>query len=207
MKLWPDGATKSPFCYNPLGSEVHMSVEPIVTVADLEAMPDDNNRYEVIDGELFVSKSPGIPHQAVSMNLSYLFSKYLDQNPLGRVFAASGIIFSDVDAVIPDLVFIRRERMGEVISGDRIVAAPDLVIEILSPGPENRRRDRIVKRQLYAKFGVKEYWILDLEARSIEIYVLKDASLEAWATFGPNDSVRSTVLDGFEQPASAIFSI
>ena len=184
-----------------------MSVEPIVTVADLEAMPDDNNRYEVIDGELFVSKSSGIPHQAVSMNLTYAFLKHLEQHPVGKIYATPGVIFSDIDAVIPDLVFIRRERMNEVISGDRIVAAPDLVVEILSPGPENRRRDRIVKRQLYAKFGVKEYWILDLETKSIEIYVLKDGSLQSWAIFGPNDTIRSTVLVGFDQPASAIFSI
>ncbi|HKF59166.1 MAG TPA: Uma2 family endonuclease [Blastocatellia bacterium] len=184
-----------------------MSVEPVVTVADLEAMPDDNNRYEVIDGELLMSKSPGVPHQAVSMNLSYLFSKYLDLNPQGRVFAATGIIFSDIDAVIPDLVFIRRERLPEVIDGDRIVAAPDLVIEILSPGPDNRRRDRVVKRQLYAKFGVKEYWIIDLENKLVEAFVLKDRSLDSCANLGLNDTIRSTVLTGFEAPVSAIFSL
>jgi Uma2 family endonuclease len=184
-----------------------MSVEPVVTVADLEAMPEDNNRYEVIDGELSMSKSPGVPHQAVSMSLSYLFSKYLEVNQLGRVFAGTGIIFSDIDAVIPDLVFIRRERLSEVIDGDRIIAAPDIIIEILSPGPENRRRDRVVKRQLYAKFGVQEYWILDLENKQVEIFVLKERCLDSWATFGMKDIVRSTVLVGFEAPVSSIFSL
>ena len=184
-----------------------MSVEPVVTVADLEAMPDDNSRYEVIDGELLMSKSPGVSHQAVSMNLSYLFSKFLDLNPIGRVFAATGIIFSDIDAVIPDMVFIRRERLPEVIDGDRIVAAPDLVVEILSPGPDNRRRDRIVKRQLYAKFGVKEYWIIDLENKQVETFVLKERSLESWSTLGLNDIIRSPILAEFEAPVSAIFSL
>ena len=194
---------KDRFCYNRVGLDVHMSVEPIDTAADLETMPDDNNRYEVIDGELFVSKSPGIPHQSALRNLISMFSRHAD---VGEVVPTPGVIFSDIDTVIPDLVFIRRERMNEVISGDRIVAAQDLVVEIGAPGPENRRRDRIVKRQRYAKSGVKEYWILDLETKSIEIYVLKDGSLQSWATFGPNDTVRSTVLVGFDLPASAIFS-
>src|SRR5262249_13156089 len=184
-----------------------MRVEPIVTVADLEAMPDDNNRYEVIDGELFMSKSPVVPHQAVSMNLTCMFLKFLEQYPMGSLLATPGVIFSDIDAVIPDLVFIRRERMNEVISGDRIVAAPDLIVEILSPGSDNRRRDRVAKRQLYAKFGVMEYWILDLEIKPIEIYVLKDRVLDLWATLGVKDLMRSTVLAGFNAPVSAIFSI
>src|SRR5262245_10523528 len=179
-----------------------MSVEPIVTVKDLEAMPEDGNRYEVIDGEIFMSKSPGIPHQRASMKVTSLFLTYLGDHPIGELLPTPGVIFSDTDAVIPDLVFIQRERISEVISGDRIVAAPDIIIEILSPGPENRRRDRVVKRQLYSKFGVKEYWILDLENKSIEVFVLKDNSLAQWATLGINDTMRSTVLAGFDPPVS-----
>src|SRR5215831_6195080 len=111
-----------------------MRVEPIVTVADLEAMPDDNNRYEVIDGELFMSKSPGVPHQRASMRVTSLFLSYLGEHLVGELLATPGVILSDIDAVIPDLVFVRHERMREVISGDRIIAAPDIVVEILSPG-------------------------------------------------------------------------
>jgi Uma2 family endonuclease len=184
-----------------------MSVEPVVTVADLEAMPDDNNRYEVIDGELLMSKSPGVPHQRVLRNLISEFTRHPSVDSAGEVLPNPGIIFSDIDAVIPDLVFIRRERIPEVIDGDRIVAAPDLVIEILSPGPDNRRRDRIVKRQLYGKFGVKEYWIIDLENKQVETFVLKERSLESWATLGLNDTIRSAILPEFEAPVSAIFSV
>ena len=184
-----------------------MSVEPVVTVADLEAMPEDNNRYEVIDGELLMSKSPGVPHQRVLRNVISEFTRHPTAVSAGEVLPNPGIIFSNIDAVIPDLVFIRRERLPEVIDGDRIIAAPDLVIEILSPGPDNRRRDRIVKRQLYAKFGVKEYWIIDLESKQIEIFVLKERSLNSWLTLGVNDTIRSTVLAGFEAPVSAIFSL
>ena len=184
-----------------------MSVEPIVTVADLESMPEDNNRYEVIDGELLMSKSPGVPHQRVLRNLISEFARHPEVDSMGEVLPNPGVIFSDIDAVIPDIVFIRRGRVSEVISGDRIVAAPDLVVEILSPGPENRRRDRVVKRQVYAKFGVREYWILDLENKSIEIYVLKDGSLSPWATLGANDMIRSPVLVGFDAPVSGNFSL
>jgi len=184
-----------------------MRVEPIVSVADLESMPDDNNRYEVIDGELLMSKAPGIPHQRVSMRLTSLILRHLAEHSLGEVLATPGVIFSDIDAVIPDLVFIRRERLTEVISGDRIVAAPDLVIEILSPSPENRRRDRVVKRQLYARFGVKEYWIIDLENKQVEVFILKERSLDSWATLGVNDTIRSAILAGFEAPVSAVLSL
>jgi len=184
-----------------------MRVEPIVSVTDLESMPDDNNRYEVIDGELFMSKAPGIPHQRVSMRLTSLILRHLAEHPVGEVLATPGVIFSDIDAVIPDLVFIRRERLTEVISGDRIVAAPDLVIEILSPSPENRRRDRVVKRQLYAKFGVKEYWIIDLENKQVEVFILKERSLDSWATLGVNDTIRSAILAGFEALVSAVLSL
>lgn len=180
-----------------------MSVEPIVTVADLETMPDDNNRYEVIDGELFVSKSPAVPHQRALRNLIPLFLNHKDA---GEVLPNPGLIFSDLDAVIPDLVFIKRERIKEVISGDRVIAAPDLVVEILSPGPDNRRRDRIAKRQLYAKFGVQEYWIVDLENKSLEIYILRDSRLESTGVLGLSDTIRSTILVGFNQPVAAIFS-
>ena len=133
-------------------------IEPIVTAADLEAMPDDGNRYEIIEGELLFSKASGVPHQRVSGELFYEFRSYLGEHPTGEVImiATPGLTLSETDAVIPDLVFILNERASEVITGDRLTAAPDIVIEILSPGADNLRRDRVAKRQMYAKFGVKE---------------------------------------------------
>ena len=92
--------------------------------------------------------------------------------------ATPGLIFGQYGAVIPDLVFYTHERGEEIIANDRLIAAPDIVIEILSPGRENVSRDRIAKRQLYAKYGVKEYWIADSENRSVEIYRLTDKGLE-----------------------------
>ena len=158
-------------------------IEPLVTVDDLDAMPEDGNRYEVIEGELFVSRAPGVPHQRVSTNAVAIFWNYLAENPIGEVIATPGLIFGKFSGVIPDIVFYTHERAKEIISGERLVAAPELVIEILSRGSENVARDRIVKRQLYAKYGVAEYWIVDAENRAIEVYRLQNGTLELAVNF------------------------
>ena len=126
-------------------------IEPLLTVADLDACPDDNNRYELIGGELFVSRAPGIPHQRVLNNLQFAFGLYLKENPIGILVPGAGAIFSDYDAVIPDIALVRNERWDQVVTGEKFTGAPDLVIEVMSPGKENRNRDLLVKRQLYAK--------------------------------------------------------
>jgi Uma2 family endonuclease len=182
-------------------------IEPLLTVADLDACPDDGNRYELVAGELFVSRSPGISHQRVLHNLQLEFGLYLRQNPIGILVPGTGAVFSDYDAVIPDLVFVLNERWAEVVSGTRITRAPDLVVEIISPGSENRRRDLSVKRQLYAKYGVGEYWIVDPESRSVEIYRLTGSGLEKIATMIDSDKITSPLTPGFELSASALFNL
>jgi Uma2 family endonuclease len=182
-------------------------IEPVVTVADLNAMPDDGNRYETIDGELFVSQAPGIKHQIVVGNLFLLVSSYLRRRPIGEIIATPGLVLSRKDAVIPDLVFIRTERLGKVISGDRLVAAPELVMEILSPGSDNKRRDRTVKRQLYGKFGVKEYWLVDPKKCLIETYVLEGRTLKLLSTLGEADKLSSAILPGLHCPVGSIFDL
>src|ERR1051325_381970 len=111
------------------------------------------------------------------MNLAGAFISYLQRNPIGEILTTPGVIFSDFNGVIPDLAFISYERRDEIALGDRITGAPDLVIEIVSPGAENERRDRIAKRQLYGKYGVKEYWVVDPYQRTIEVYRFKAKSL------------------------------
>jgi Uma2 family endonuclease len=123
-------------------------IEPLMTVAELDALPDDGNRYELIGGELFVSRAPGIPHQRVLLNLEIALSDYLVNHPIGILVPGAGAVFSDYDAVIPDLVLVTSARWEKVVANDRFVGAPDLVIEIISPGEHNRQRDLSVKRQL-----------------------------------------------------------
>jgi Uma2 family endonuclease len=176
-----------------------------MTVTDLEAMPDDGNRYEVIEGELFVSRAPGLTHQQVSTNLVYLIRLYLEKNPIGVVVATPGLILSEFSGVIPDIVFFRHGRREEIVSGERLTGAPDLVIEILSPGVENKRRDRIAKRQLYARYAVPEYWVVDLGHRTVEVYHLHEESLEMAHMFSLGDEVTSSAMPGFVCAAESIF--
>lgn len=182
-------------------------IEPLLTVADLDACPDDGNRYELIGGELFVSRAPGIPHQRVLLNLEIGLSDYLKDNPVGILVPGAGAIFSDYDAVIPDLAFVRNERWDEVVSGEKFTGALDIIIEVVSPGTENLRRDLSVKRQLYAKYGVKEYWIVDPDNRSILIFRLGEQKLQEIATLKADDELTSPIFPAFELKVSAIFNL
>jgi Uma2 family endonuclease len=179
-------------------------IEPLMTVEDLDAMPEDGNRYEVIEGELFVSRAPGLPHQLVTANIVHQLMTYLDNNPIGRILPTPGLIVSQFSGVIPDLVFYSHARGKEIIANDRLNAAPEIVIEILSPGRENIARDRVAKRQLYAKHGVSEYWIVDSENRAVEVYRLANQSLELAAVLKDDQEITSPSLPGFRCPLSKI---
>jgi Uma2 family endonuclease len=183
-------------------------IEPLLTVADLDAFPDDDgNRYELIGGELFVSRAPGIPHQRVLLNLEIALSDYLKANPIGILVPGAGAIFSDYDAVIPDLAFVCNERWDLVVTGEKFTGALDLVIEILSPGPQNRQRDLSAKRKLYGKFGVKEYWIVDSENLEFLVLRLEGQSLEESAVFKSDDELTSPLLPGFQLKINTIFRL
>jgi Uma2 family endonuclease len=184
------------------------TIEPLLTVADLDAFPeDDGNRYELIGGELFVSRASGIPHQRVLHNLQMEFGLYLKAHPIGILVPGAGAIFSDYDAVIPDLAFVRHERWDQVVTGEKFTGAVDLVVEILSPGTVNRRRDLIAKHQLYGKYGVAEYWVVDSEDRCVLIYRLQGDSYEEISRIGAEDEITSPLLPDFRLKVSDIFNL
>jgi Uma2 family endonuclease len=137
-------------------------------------------------------------HQTASGEIFFSIRSFLRQNPIGVIVATPGVFFSNIDAVIPDLVFLATGTVGETVQADRIHGAPDLAIEILSPGAENARRDRVAKRYLYAKFGVKEYWVVDPVGRLIEVYRLDAAALVLSETLSENEEVTSALLPGFK---------
>ncbi len=182
-------------------------IEPLMTVADLEAMPDDGNRYELIEGELFVSCAPGLTHQIVSDNIIYLIRRYLDIHPIGIVVSTIGLILSDYNGVIPDIVFFRYEDYDRLVSNERLYAAPDLVVEILSAGSENIRRDRVAKHELYGKYGVKEYWMVDREEQTLEVYRLRDQSLELELKLRGDAVLTTPLLPDFSCNARQIFAL
>jgi Uma2 family endonuclease len=180
-------------------------IEPLMTVDDLEAMPEDGNRYEVIEGELFVSCAPGLTHQIISGNIHTILGMYLHDNPIGTVIATLGLILERYSGVIPDLVFFSNQRGVKIIDGERLVATPELVVEILSPGAQNIARDRVAKLQLYGKFGAQEYWIVDSANRAVEIYVLRDSTLSLQDKLIGAAVITSPSLPGFECSVARFF--
>lgn len=178
----------------------------ILTVADWEAMPHgDGNRYEIIEGERFVSPSPGLTHERVLVRLILLIGNFLETSPVGEPAANVGVILSDVSAVIPDMVVFLNEQSDTIISNDRLKGPPALVIEILSPGPANIQRDRLTKLHLYDKHGVPEYWIVDPPNMALERYVRQGTSLVLLERLADEDILSTTTLPGFSCKVSEIF--
>jgi Uma2 family endonuclease len=182
-------------------------IRPLLTTADLEALPESDQRYELIDGDLLVSRAPHIVHQFAISNLLYALKEYLSRNPIGRVVPEPGVVLSDNDSVRPDIAYLTNERFIEILSGGKLHGAPDLVIEILSAGVENERRDRNIKRRLYGKYGVKEYWIVDWHAINVEVHRLGESGLALIETLGDEDSLTTPLLPGFEYKVIRIFDV
>ena len=184
------------------------SAEIQLTLADLEAAPDDGNRYELIDGGLHVSASPAFPHQNALAQLVIAIGIYLREHSAGIVVPGLAVVFDDHTAVVPDLVFLTHERRRRIMEGGRLVDAPEIAIEIVSPGYSNERRDRHLKLRLYSERGVGEYWIVDPSARAIEIYRrAAGGSLERTVTLGPADTLTTEFLPGFSVTVGTLFTI
>jgi Uma2 family endonuclease len=146
----------------------------VLNYKDYEALPNDGRRYEIHEGDLSVTPAPGTRHQEVSGNLFVALYTHVKARGLGKVFAApTDVILSDITIVQPDLVYVASDRLGAV-SSRGIEGAPTLVVEILSPS--TIEIDRHTKLQLYARYGVPYYWIVDPEARLIEAYRLEAGS-------------------------------
>jgi Uma2 family endonuclease len=182
--------------------------EPPLIIADLEAAPDDGNRYELIEGELHVSSSPSYFHQKILIHIIRAFLAYLDKNPVGEVTTNVGVIFDDYNGVIPDLVYFSHERGKRILKGDRFSGAPEIVIEILSPGSSNIRRDRHLKQKLYSSRGVDEYWIIDPETRTIDVHrKRKEGGLQFAVSLQENDELTTPVLPDFRVSVAALLKL
>ena len=176
------------------------------TSANLKSLPDDGNRYEIIDGELHMSKQPHYYHQDVCGELYGVLWDWNRTSGLGRVVFAPGLIFAEDDDVVPDVVWISNERLSATLEADwKFHDAPELVIEVLSPGSTNERRDREAKLQLYSRRGVSEYWIVDWRLRSIDTYRRDQAQLHYVATLFEADTLQSPLLPGFSCLVALLF--
>lgn len=176
-----------------------------LTYEDYLQFPEDGKRHELIDGEHYVTPTPVRKHQAIVTNLSGLIWSHLQQHPIGRVYSAPfDVIFSNNDVVEPDLLYISNERAQQIETSPWVKGAPDLVIEIGSPS--TRRRDETIKRRLYERFGVQEYWIVDPEIDAIKVFRRIDERFERVAELLENDDVLATpLLPALEMKLAKIF--
>jgi Uma2 family endonuclease len=180
--------------------------ETVLTVADLELMPEDGNIYEMIEGEIIPSRAPELSHQEISGNIFQSIKNFLDQNAVGKVWVTPGVIFDEFNSAIPDVAFVSSERLSDLIVEGRTRGVPDLMIEVISPGAVNRRRDRIVKKHTYGKFGVKKYWVVDPESRTVEIYRLDGRELKLAAALTGEDEITSPLLAGYRFKVESVFA-
>ena len=177
-----------------------------LTYDDFLLFPDDGQRHELIDGEHYVTPSPNAKHQAIVMNISALIWTHLQQHPGGRVFTAPfDVVFSEFDVVEPDVLFISEARKNDVLTARHVRGAPDLVVEVGSPG--TRKRDEMIKRRLYERYDVAEYWVVDPELDVIKVYRRSTAGYARVADLScENGDVLSTpLIPGLEMPLSRIF--
>ena len=173
---------------------------------DFLRFPDDGKRHELIDGEHYVTPTPGTRHQRISENLHWLMRSHLEQNPVGEVFSAPyDIVFSNFDVVVPDLIYLSHERAKTVLTEKHASGAPELVIEIASK--RTRERDETIKRRLYARSGVEEYWLVDPEVDAIRVYRRAEAgygrAIELSREKG--DVLETPLLPGLRLPLALIF--
>ena len=176
------------------------------TSTDLESMPDDGKRYEIIDGELYVSKQPSWHHQYTCLRIATALDSWSRLSGAGQVNLAPGLIFAEDDDVAPDVVWLSNERLAHTLAEDgKLHSAPELVIEVLSPGRANEKRDRDAKLKLYSRRGVSEYWIIDWLRQQIAVYRCHDLALHLIATLQAGDTLETPLLPGFSCALATLF--
>ena len=175
---------------------------PKLAYEDYANLPDDE-RYELIDGELMPMPSPKEIHQAICGAIFMSVGMFANAMALGRTyFAPFDVILSDFNVVQPDIIFVSNAR-SRIITEDNIRGAPDLVVEILSPSTADY--DRTVKRELYERYGVPEYWLVDPYAKTITILRLGADGYNVHAVYGEGDALSSPTLAGFSMNLSELF--
>jgi Uma2 family endonuclease len=187
-------------------SNIERSTGMKLTYDDFVLFPDDGKRHELIDGEHYVTASPNTKHQQVLVELLFLIRSWLEGHPVGHVFAAPyDIVLSHFDVVEPDVIYLSNERAAEIMTAAHLRGAPELVVEIGSPS--TRQRDETIKRRLYERMGVSEYWVVDPELDVVRVYRRdgerfarpQELSREA------GDTVTTPLLAGLALPLSRVF--
>jgi Uma2 family endonuclease len=183
----------------------HSMAAALMTYEDYVALPDDGNRYEVIEGELCLVPAPNRKHQRISFKLALLLGNFVESHHLGEVyFAPFDVKLSDINVVQPDLLYVSNGRL-DIMSDVGAMGAPDLAVEVLSTS--TRRRDEVTKLRLYENFGVDEYWIVDASRVAVRTYRRSRNKLALVSELSDEDGVMLTtpLLPGLAIPLAAIF--
>lgn len=186
-------------------SPLYSTPKKIYTYQDYLDLPEDGKRYEVINGELIMAPAPSTGHQSVSGNLEFELRKFVEKHNVGKIFDAPiDVLLSEHNVLQPDILFIANERK-HVITEKNIFGAPDLVVEIVSPS--SGYYDLIEKKEIYEKFGVKEYWIVDPKKRWLEIYFNDNGKFRLAQRAEKTGTAKSTILTGFEIQLDRLFDV
>ncbi len=177
------------------------------TTRDLDVIADDGwTRHEIIDGEHYVTRAPHIRHQGAASRLNTRLQVWSESTGLGQAFQTPGVIFTPTDAVIPDVIWVSHDRLTHGIDdAGHFTVAPELVVEILSPGDQNHQRDKEFKLKLYSRHGVEEYWIVNWPLKTIDIYRHHNGGLEFVVTLLAADTLTSPLLPDFSAGVGALF--
>ena len=177
-----------------------------LTYDDFVLFPDDGLRHELIDGEHYVTPSPNTKHQKIVITLAARIFNWVEEHRAGKVFVAPfDVVFTEFDVVEPDVLYMSNERADEILTDANVRGVPELVVEIGSPS--TRRRDETVKRLLYERAGVSEYWVVDPELDIVRVYhrdgerFARPAELSAEA----GDVLTTTLLPGLALQLVDIF--
>ena len=174
----------------------------LVTYEDYRDMPEDE-RYEIIDGELVMAAAPSVVHQLIQDNIGRRLSLFVHENNIGRVlWSVTDVLLSDINVVQPDLLFVSNAR-SRIMTYNVINGAPDLAIEILSPS--TAQYDKVRKRELYARFHVPEYWQADSDALEVTVLTLAGDDYDVAGVYKMGDTLVSPNLPGFALAVDDIF--
>lgn len=186
-----------------MGGTIGSMPEPrLLTYEDLATFPDDGLRRELLEGELLVSPSPVVRHQRIVGRLFFALESHVREHGGGEVFTAPlDVVLSQITVLEPD-VFVVTDAQREIIEIKNVPGAPALVIEVLS----DARIDRVRKRDLYAKYAVPEYWVVDPEADRVEVHHLAGDAYAKPELFEAGDALTTSALPGLSVDLAALFA-
>jgi Uma2 family endonuclease len=180
-----------------------MRITSKFTYEDLQHFPSDGNRYEIVDGGLFVTPSPIPLHQRIIGNLYARLWDHVRRHTLGEVYVAPlDVVFTDSTVLEPDVLFVSRSRL-HIIGGKNLSGAPDLVVEVLSES--SSQLDREIKPKQYALHGVPEFWRTDPWVKTVEVFRLQEGNYELAASLAPAEALTSPLFPGLSLPVSSLW--